>query len=315
MKNWIALLMGFAMTAFYSISSAETQDFTCRSTYYSPYEIESHDQYDHDLYAPVNTDNLKKFGAYVSSFDSEDDDNGDGDSDYLGVPHWVSYELKSVDKHSVSGRPKWYEDKALSFLWEGRDGIDKKGLEYSYHGDAEIWNRGHLAMFDHAKRVSKEAACNTFHFWNAVPQDAKMNQEGGAWRKLEDLTTEWVKESERIWIISGPVFKENFSIGYIGDKGEVPIAVPHALFKVIVRNQSSASGAKPKRDDEIEAIGFLFPQHYEIKNNGNPMPEGKPSQRKLCDKGPTEVNLADCIVPISQIEELNRAEFLSKCKE
>ena len=215
-------------------------------------------------------DILKKFGAYVSSFDSEADDNGDRDSDFRGVPHWVSYELKSVDKHSVSVRRGWYEDRNMSFLWEGRDRIDQSGLDRSYRNVGEYWNRGHLAMFDHAKGESKEAACNTFNFWNAVPQDAKMNQPDGAWRKLEDLTTEWVKEFERIWTISGPVFKENFPIGYVGVKGEVPIAVPHALFKVVVRNQSSASGAQPKRNDEIEEIGFHFPQHYEIKRERRP---------------------------------------------
>ena len=37
---------------------------------------------------------LRHFEAFTSSFDSGDDDNGDGLPDTLGIPQWVAYEIR-----------------------------------------------------------------------------------------------------------------------------------------------------------------------------------------------------------------------------
>ncbi len=58
----------------------------------------------------------------------------------------------------------------MAFLWANRAGVAKKRLDDSYDGIGNTWNRGHLAMSDHAQRIAAEAACNTHHFWNGSPQ-------------------------------------------------------------------------------------------------------------------------------------------------
>ena len=53
--------------------------------------------YEHDRFVTVvvgqsETDNVRcRYRAYVSVFDGADDDDGDGEADYLRIPHFVSY--------------------------------------------------------------------------------------------------------------------------------------------------------------------------------------------------------------------------------
>ena len=130
---------------------------------------------------------------FVSSFDSDDDDDGDGHQDFLAVPEWVAYELRGLSE--VSGtlaepdisihRPTdWYKSLELEFLWLEQPHVSKSRVDNSYDGIGRIWNRGHLAMADHAQRfghtggfdtssknrteIGWQSSCNTHVFWNAV---------------------------------------------------------------------------------------------------------------------------------------------------
>ena len=125
-----------------------------------------------------------EFAAFVASFDSDDDDTGDGDPNLLAVPEWVAYEIKrygdgptfSSPKPSPK-RPAWYKMDELAFLAQ-QPGVTKKKINDSYTGFGTgtgltvfgVVNRGHLAMKAHAQRISWKAACNTHVFVNAVPQ-------------------------------------------------------------------------------------------------------------------------------------------------
>ena len=70
---------------------------------------------------------------------------------------------------------------------------------------------------------------------------------------------------ERLWIIAGSVFEKDRPIGFIGEvsKGEVPVAVPHSLFKIVVREVG---------DGKVAALGFLFTQDYKEGTDGQPRP-------------------------------------------
>ena len=253
---------------------AAAEKFICKSKRgLSPYRVQATPEHDHDRYAPKGRENFKRFGAYVSSFDGPDDDDGDGKPDLLAVPQWVSYELKGLSPQadgsfkepeiSIDRPDDWYKAPGLAFLWTDRDGIRKRRLDNSYDGIGMVWNRGHLAMADHAQRISWQASCNTHFFWNAVPQAADMNQ--GPWRHLEDYTAALANRFEQVWIIVGPVFEKCKSIGFIGEasKGEVPVAVPHSLFKIVVRELG---------DGKVAALAFLFTQRYEKGVDGQPAP-------------------------------------------
>lgn len=253
---------------------AAAEKFICESKRgLSPYRVQATPEHDHDRYAPKGRENFKRFGAYVSSFDGPDDDDGDGKPDLLAVPQWVSYELKGLSPEadgsfkepeiSIDRPDDWYKAPGLAFLWTDRDGIRKRRLDNSYDGIGKVWNRGHLAMADHAQRISWQASCNTHFFWNAVPQAADMNQ--GPWRHLEDYTAASANRFEQVWIIVGPVFEKGKPIGFIGEasKGEVPVAVPHSLFKIVVRELG---------DEKVAALAFLFTQRYEKGVDSQPEP-------------------------------------------
>ena len=46
-----------------------------------------------------------EFRAYTASFDLEDDDDGDGATEKLGIPNWVSYQLNGGSPTGSDERP------------------------------------------------------------------------------------------------------------------------------------------------------------------------------------------------------------------
>lgn len=274
MSRCMVALSVVAMVVTFTGGDAVAKKYRCKSDRgLSPYGAQSTPDHDHDRYAPKSREEVERFGAYVSSFDGRDDDDGDGQADLLAVPQWVSYELKGVSPQSdgsfkepdisIHGPRDWYKAPGLAFLWTNRPGVRKRRLDYSYDGIGTVWNRGHLAMADHAQRISWQASCNTYHFWNGVPQAQDMNQ--GPWRHLEDYTAAAANRFGRLWIIAGPVFEKDRPVGFIGEasKGEVPVAVPHGMFKIVVREVD---------DGKVTALAFLFTQYYEDGADGQPRP-------------------------------------------
>lgn len=264
------VLLVWVILTVWATQAAHAEKFACAQTKFSPYIPRHLDDLRHLKYAPVLGALVREFEAYVSQFDTDDDDDGDGVKDYRAIPEWVAYELKGV-KPDVTGnyrepdisirRPNnWYEESSFSFLWENRPSITRKRLDDSYDGFATVWNRGHLMMSDHAQRISPEAACNTHHFWNAVPQAADMNQ--GPWRHLENYTAAAANKFQSVWIIAGPIVDIGKPVLTIGEPGRIPVVVPHALYKVIVRENI---GGRP------DALGFIFEQNP-VEVNGQVVP-------------------------------------------
>ena len=218
--SFTAALSGVLLVITATMGDAKAEKFTCESNRgLSPYPVIATPDHDHDRYAPDEKEKVKRFGAYVSSFDGPDDDDGDGQADLLAVPQWVAYELKGLSPKSDGTfkepdisivRPgDWYKAPGLAFLWTNRPGVTKRRLDNSYDGIGTVWNRGHLAMADHAQRISWQASCNTHFFWNAVPQAADMNQ--GPWRHLEDYTAAAANKfglSNRFSVISFRALRE-----------------------------------------------------------------------------------------------------------
>jgi len=53
--------------------------------------------YEHDKFVTRPKDIVLSFCAYITSFDSDDDNNGDGIADYWRVPEFVTYEIRAFD--------------------------------------------------------------------------------------------------------------------------------------------------------------------------------------------------------------------------
>lgn len=212
--------------------------------------------YRHDRFGTLPSDIVREFRAFTTSFDSDDDDDADGRPNILGIPHWVAQEVRRAERApESSNRPqKWFSDAALS---------DRRiaPVDASYAYSAEFrrrnpnwFDRGHLAQKYLAERLGPDAAWNTHTVLNAVPQRSRFNS--GIWLDLECKTGAWANRFNTIWIISGPVFISGRPTQWIGEKSrnEVPVAVPEALFKVIVRDRSERPG--------IEVLAFVYPQDH-----------------------------------------------------
>ncbi len=221
------------------------------------------EQCDHDRFETRvigragEANHLRRFRAYVSVFDGADDDDGDGFADALGVPHFVAYELKRFEGTlpPAPERPgEWMTDPDLRDL-----GLAPTDSSYRYSRAFRSSNpnwfvRGHLCMKQHAWRLGANADWNTHTVLNAVPQRQGFNS--GIWLNLENLTASWADSYGAVWIVAGPVFEPqpNSPNQWLGEpeKGEMTVAIPEALFKIVVRDTDDR--------DRPEVLAFIFPQ-------------------------------------------------------
>ena len=209
---------------------------------------------DPELDKDPNGDILREFCGFTVSFDSKDDDDGDGKWDVLRVPHWVAQEVRGWEPagndreggawclDTLEERPEWFTDPGLF-----ASGVAPNDDSYRSSG----FDRGHMATGLLVERLAQDkkhrhAAYNTHTVLNAVPQRPKFNR--CIWKNLEYLTGAWAQEYGKIWIIQGPVFYPYQPAARIGEEGERKVAVPDAVFKIVVRD-------KPMR-----VLAFLYPQ-------------------------------------------------------
>lgn len=210
--------------------------------------------YDHDRWGTEPKDLVYTFRAYVTSFDSDDDDDGDGKPDYRGIPEWVAYEMKAYPRKLRAGpkRPSpWITDRDLF-----EAGIAPSDATYQYSSSfrkrhANWYDRGHLCMRDHAWRQGAAADWNTHTVLNAVPQRHSFNS--GIWLDLENLTAAWADKYGAIWVIDGPIFYHNREpTAFLGEKGEMKIAIPDALFKIVIK--------LPRKASRPDVLAFVYDQ-------------------------------------------------------
>ena len=271
----LACLVAFIFTG--SRASAET--FKC---------IDLACDYDHTKYAPQcsNQDILRKFRAYTTCFDGHDDDDGDGVPDKLAVPHWVAYEIKRFPAVLGKGpkRPaKWITDPDLY-----AQGIAPSDDSYKFskaYREANPdspqlgYDRGHMCMKQHAWRLGPNADWNTHTVLNACPQRSKLNQ--GIWLDLEDKTAKWADKYGSVWIITGPIFNKNKPFRWLGEPGEVPVAIPDAFFKIVVR----------VINDKVQVLAFIYPNDDSVEEAGN--------------------NHAPYLTSVDEVEKLARLDFFA----
>ncbi len=268
MKNFfLVLLVGFVFSFAYGQS-------------YAP-EIKD-PSFEHDKWVTLPRDIPFEFAAFTLSFDGEDDDDGDGIPDLWGIPEWVSFEIKRLVKEDpLKTRPNWMTDKDLQLR-----GIAPGDESYHVAGTMDLpevktdyrFVRGHMCPKDTAERISKEAAYNTHTLLNAVPQLQWQNN--GMWKDLESLCNQWADTYGRVWVICGPVFFSKSPALWLGQGTEKKVAVPDALFKIIIREDPVL---------KVNPLAFVIP---------NILPKEKQ-------------NLVEYITTIDRIEALTGLDFLT----
>ncbi|XPS86627.1 putative DNA/RNA non-specific endonuclease [Desulfosarcina variabilis str. Montpellier] len=203
---------------------------------------------------PKPMDIVREFRAFTISYDSKDNDDNFKNGEAFGIPEWVAYEIKKYDGDCIptKKRPKWFAEEDLIEI-----GIAPKDSSYVYsrawrknHPDWYI--RGHLCMKLIAERLGNDAGHNTHTFLNAVPQRNRFN--GGIWLDLEYLTAAWAQKYGSVWVITGPIVIDEMPSGYIGEteKNEMPVAIPDALFKIVVKNSDN--------EGVPDVLAFIYPQ-------------------------------------------------------
>jgi endonuclease G len=247
------------------------------------------DDYEHDKWGTGPRDLMFFFEAYTVSFDGGDDDNGDGKPDLWGIPEWAAYEIKAfTEDHPLADRPRWMTDPELYAA-----GIAPGDESYGISGTSRLMEvkndyrfiRGHLCPKDTAERISREAAYNTHTLLNVVPQLQWQNN--GIWKTLETLCTGWADSWGRVWIICGPVFFNKTPALWLGQDDEMRVAVPDALFKIVIREDPAApSTAAPA----AKVLSFLIPNILPRENR----------------------NPADYLTSLARIEDLTGLTFLTK---
>lgn len=241
-------------------------------------------EHHHDKWGPAippgTKDIVREFGAFTVLFDGPDDDDGDGAPDLKGVPEWVAYHIKGMANPPRKGpaRPRtWMTDPELF-----RTRIAPDDSSYRNSG----YNRGHLCQKLIAFRLGADADWNSHTVLNACPQIPAFNQ--GIWNDLEQKTAQWADSWGEVWVITGPVFHDRKASRWIGDPGEVPVAVPDAFFKIIVRETGNST--RP-----VEVLAFLCPHEA--------YPRRKPYDHTRF------------IVSIDRVEEITGHDFLAPLED
>ncbi|MEO7993571.1 MAG: DNA/RNA non-specific endonuclease [bacterium] len=207
---------------------------------------------DHDRWHTAPTDLSFEGTAFIGSFDSEDDDNGDGTPDHRGEAEWVAYQIDALAEElgTAPSRPGW--------TWEeswAEQGISPRDSSYKGNITPLGLERGHLCMSQIGYRRGDDAALETFTLSNACPQDSGLN--GGVWEGLERLTEVWSDEYGTVWVVCGPLFYKK-KVRLLGNSNQIKVRIPDGFYKIVIRDDGNGDGLP-------EVMAFSFDQvavHY-----------------------------------------------------
>lgn len=79
------------------------------------------------------------------------------------------------------------------------------------------------------------AMSETFYLSNMSPQVAGFNR--GIWSSLEDQVRDWASTYQKLYVVTGPVFK-----GVLGIIGENKVIVPRYYYKVLFNGNNRMIG-------------------------------------------------------------------------
>ncbi|MFY7992665.1 MAG: DNA/RNA non-specific endonuclease [Bacteriovoracaceae bacterium] len=135
------------------------------------------------------------------------------------VSRWISYTLELFQLQNCVNRTNSFKVDPLV-----RTG---SATQADYQGSG--FDRGHLLPAGDMK-WNKTAMQETFYFSNMTPQPANFNR--GKWGTLEELVRAWVLKYKKLWIVTGPVLKDNLAV-----IGPQQVVVPEQYYKVILRQE------------------------------------------------------------------------------
>ncbi len=176
----------------------------------------------------TNLGYLVRHQYYALSYDEKDEQ-----------AEWVSYYIsRNRLNHKRAERTNWFE----------KDPKVKTGSATYKDYKGSGYDKGHLAAAADMA-FDKQAMEDCFYMSNMSPQVHNFN--GGIWRELEELTRDWGRMYDKVYVVTGPIFEHN--LGVIGRQNKV--TVPGAYYKIILDIEGK----------EKKAIGFVIPNEVSNK--------------------------------------------------
>ncbi len=91
---------------------------------------------------------------------------------------------------------------------------------------------------------------DSFYLTNASPQTPSFNR--GIWKQLEQKVRDFAIEKDTIWVITGPVLKDN-----LPKMGDTNISVPELFYKIIYKpNKAGGQGIAFLMKNEMGSDGL-----------------------------------------------------------
>lgn len=161
--------------------------------------------------------------------------------------NWVAHVItKDILYGNVSRTNDFRPDPNLS----GQDATIEDYWESGY-------DRGHLAPSADF-RWSLDALSESYYYSNICPQVPALNRE--SWARVENQVREWVIESERLFVVTGPVLKENLPKI---QQGNFNVSIPEYVYKVVLDyDQPSIKGIAfilPNKKVDYRIIDYVVP--------------------------------------------------------
>lgn len=148
------------------------------------------------------------------------------------IPDWVAYELTAEEVGGEVPRARGF---SMDMNYQGRQAMRE---DYSNSG----WDKGHMAPSADMK-WSQAAMTESFYLTNICPQDPTLN--GRDWHALENRVRDWAQRYGRVWVVCGPIVRDN----QYGTIGERAVTVPDGFYKAVLRQDA---------DETWHAIAFVF---------------------------------------------------------
>jgi len=193
------------------------------------------------------------------------------------------------------GSERWAKDERIPPETQWGDAL--------YSAEKYDFDRGHLAKREDVQwgideEMARSAARSTFYYTNAVPQVSKLNR--GVWKRIENyiLHHEVVKNSMKICLFSGPVFRED-DPEFLKTVNDEIVRLPYLFWKVVYY----------VKDGELYRAGFLTSQHRQMQKKRIIKPVSRSEERPRAVHFNSFRDAETYQVTVSFIEQISQLSF------
>ncbi|EDP95034.1 probable protease [Kordia algicida OT-1] len=172
-----------------------------------------------------------------------------------------------------------------------------------YDAEKYDFDKGHMAKREDVQwgnnaEAARLAARSTFYYTNAIPQVSKLNR--GVWKSIENyiLHHETIKNSMKICLFSGPVFREN-DPEFLKKVNDEKVQLPYLFWKVVYY----------VKDNELYRAGFLTSQQRQMQKKRIVKPVSRSEEGVRSTHFNAFKDAETYQVNVSFIEQLSRLSF------